>query len=632
MSIFQDEFFQAVGLSMNQLQAANNKQILNQCLIFKDKILDSNEISINWPEIKFIYAESLEQFIIEDMLLIEQIYLPQVTKIGQYCFEFSLIKYLFLQQLESVEDYCFSGCKKLLVVNLPKATRICQCGFSECDLLYSITMPQVQTIENSAFYRCISLLNLSCPSLQLTEKNSFCECFSLQQIDLPSLVIVGSGAFYNCYSLHDIKLPLVEQVDKCGFFGCSSLQTLTFPQLHSVGQFAFKLCTSLTQVEFPLIQHIVENAFGGCFALQSLNIPQVENMKFMCSLLTILTQKLDNYNAQKLSFLHNNQLTDSDINQAQDCQIVNDCLILKEKYYYPEKFMLRSDFAAVYAPKLQIASFRLFFGCKARNFYFPLLSKVDAECFCHCQFNQADFPFLLLVMRNAFNNCAIQRLTLNQAEYVLEKAFFGSTLTQVALHRAQTIPDYAFSQCLNLRELQLPGAYKLGKMAFHGCVKLKTVSLSEVQSMYHSSFSGCILHSLELSRLSTVFHHQTADLNCTVKEFTVNGKIQLGYKLFSFETEKLFNFLKSVEAQIECDCMEGCPWCQGAVRKEFKVFHAKYAAQIGFQQQARLSLKLQQESRLMQLRKEKLNVQIEKIATTPSKIDQIIKGMKLEFE
>ena len=68
------------------------------------------------------------------------------------------------------------------------------------------------------------------------------------------------------------------------------------------------------------------------------------------------------------------------MDEAKDCDIVENCLILKhEKYAYGE-FQGRKDFKFVYSDSLKVISRRMFCKCETvESIILPALSKIDED-------------------------------------------------------------------------------------------------------------------------------------------------------------------------------------------------------------------------------------------------------------
>lgn len=157
----------------------------------------------------------------------------------------------FLTQANS--SYSFQGCTNLRSIKIPAgATSIPQEAFRGCTSLQSIEIPSsVVTIGVSAFREDAALSSIVIPNSVITLLGgAFQGCSNLETVDLGnSLETIGSEAFRSCTSLQEIVIPDSVKSMTTAFKLCSLLRTITMGSgIQTLSDENFRYCDALSTV------------------------------------------------------------------------------------------------------------------------------------------------------------------------------------------------------------------------------------------------------------------------------------------------------------------------------------------------------------------------------------------------
>lgn len=122
--------------------------------------------------------------------------------------------------------------------------------------LETVVIPDsVIQIGEEAFSSCTFLKEVILPnSISQISKGLFDWCQSLQTICLPnSVAVICESAFNTCESLRDIVIPeSVKRIEDDAFGDCTSLVSVSLPKsIESIGKYSFRGCESLEQIVIP---------------------------------------------------------------------------------------------------------------------------------------------------------------------------------------------------------------------------------------------------------------------------------------------------------------------------------------------------------------------------------------------
>ena len=409
----------------------------------------------------------------------------------------------------SISRNAFSGCGNLREVNAPYVTDIGETAFADCGNLKTVTIPEDKEIKIG--YRAFA--------------NSGIEKIKVREITLVS----SSNVFEGCLSLKELSvdkwknLPTVKELFGRGE---SNLEKIEIGELYGI---VSGFCRSLAKLTEFKVRDIADpsvgdGAFCDCKALSSFVLPKevtaigekaFENTnisKFNGSAATFVGKRAFAGNTALKKFTFNNAvLTISD-------GVFDGCTALE---------------TVELAPTCKEIGWRSFAGCSALK-KIELTDKVASlgtECFAECSsLETVDFPETVeKIGEKAFRNCSsLKKIVVPETVTRIESSAFSgcsalaeitvpfigrykdsneqfsiifgqsgyalpSSLATVTVTGEGTVPDYAFSECGKIKEINFRKEIsRIGSRAFSGCLSLMKVPLAEgLKYIGDDAFSKC---------------------------------------------------------------------------------------------------------------------------------------------
>lgn len=388
-----------------------------------------------------------------------------VSALGEECFkECTTIEEVQLPAgLEKIDTACFSGCQNLKKINIPASVK--QIGFW-------------------AFTGCVALQEIQLPKgLKEIGAFTFEGCTSLAEINIPvSVKQIGLDAFSGCTTLREIQLPEELEEIGTGSFCGSALKKITIPaRVKRVGREAFSGCAALQSIVILSAKTVVKkDAFQNCpgkIIWPAGGSPE-EKMK-----------KLSEYmrNAQLMGFQTRDDVLEKYTGIESEVIVPWWVREIGPKAFAHDRTITRVDLPE----ELRRIGKDAFVGCsKLEHIDFPKgLQEIGESAFYDCD-------SLEIVCLDVGNRPQMPEMKIGSL------AFAGCTaLKGVYLSGGlQEIPEYAFSQCRNLENVEIGCAYDpdvecmehIAKGAFKGCENLKEIDLPDtVRFIEEDAFAGC---------------------------------------------------------------------------------------------------------------------------------------------
>lgn len=424
--------------------------------------------------------------------------------------------------IEYINDYAFGDCRSLTGIDIP--SQITGIGNSAFQTGLNITnvgfVEGLEYIGNSAFGNCYSLTGVSFPNtLSGIGPSSFSACYDLsgQIIYTPNLQSVGVGAFlgtdiydvvfnnhpsYNkiedstfssCAKLTGLNLvPNITEIGGSSFANCSILSGINFNEtITTIGNSAFSICGDLSGVSFPnSIEAIGDSAFFNCYDLSfvdfslNANYDTIQTSCFQgCTSLTNVLLPSNVTALGSSSFKGCSSLEYIDLNISvesigtsafENCSVLNDLDL-------PSSLLTIGEDAFKFCSEL-----------KSMSGFPENLVSIGDDAFNSCDLS--GFQSILTIPDSVTN---IGSNAFNSNDNNLSGVVLGSGLSSLS--------NNVFSNCSNLREINLENVTTIGSSAFINCLNLTGALIPPtMQFMGTSAFQNTAIESITIPNAITI--------------------------------------------------------------------------------------------------------------------------------
>ena len=170
-----------------------------------------------------------------------------------------------------IGPYAFAGNRRITRLVLPESLEwIGEGAFFGCSGLESVNFPEkLREIGARAFEKCISLREAAGAVWQ-AGPSAFAGCVSLKKVFLPKLSMLQKRLFAGCASLEECVCGNAKAAQAFCFSGCEKLTSFDFHRLYVVKEYAFEQCESLITAEFRDGACLREHAFEDCCGLEKI--------------------------------------------------------------------------------------------------------------------------------------------------------------------------------------------------------------------------------------------------------------------------------------------------------------------------------------------------------------------------
>lgn len=167
--------------------------------------------------------------------------------------------------IQGIAPYAFAGNRAVSKVVIPESVwRIGEGAFFGCSGLECVVFGDGQTTHKDLR---MSGEQRAFQGVRRIDARAFEKCSSLREID--SFVSeVGEAAFAGCIALVCARLWQVEILEKRLFSGCVSMETCLCQNAGKVREFCFSGCRTLRNFDFAHVNQIGAYAFAGCESLK----------------------------------------------------------------------------------------------------------------------------------------------------------------------------------------------------------------------------------------------------------------------------------------------------------------------------------------------------------------------------
>lgn len=413
----------------------------------------------------------------------------------------------------TIAKEAFKDCKDLTEISIPKTvTKIGGHAFKGCENL--------RTVNYNA-NNCVSAAEVVGKSVS----SAFEDCKSITTVNFGGdVVIIPEYLFWGCTGLTEITIPEnVQQIGGAAFIDCSAISKITINAIKCIrmssdnNRPAF-VGAPITTVEFgPLATTIPDYAFYGCKTLTSVTIPEnitaIGGAAFQnCPNLTTVV-----FNARNCTVAHTilgDNVTPA-FNNAAITRVEFGSMVTNIPNYIFWGCKGITD--VVFGDNIETIGQSAFYGCTSlNNIVIPEgVTSIGGRAFANCgNLNTITF--------NAVN--CVNMVTMENN--VPMPAFENKALSAVNFgNRVEIIPDYAFSNCTNLKTFTIPASVRsIGYKAFFGCKSLQSVTIpEEVTSIGGLAFADC---------------NALVDIMFNAKRCTGASKIENGQTFSAFHNSK----------------------------------------------------------------------------------------------
>lgn len=177
----------------------------------------------------------------------------------------------------SIAPYAFFANPRITSVLLPSSlSHIGEGAFWGCGALETVVFSDTPCrLGSRAFEKCISLKSVTICAEQAGDK-AFAFCTSLFHVELKGLKVLKQRLFEGCRQLKVCVCPEAEVVEDLCFSGCGSLKAFDFSRLRRIGSYSFQDCDGLTTLNLNHRILLMPHAFEDCGNVEEIQFSETD--------------------------------------------------------------------------------------------------------------------------------------------------------------------------------------------------------------------------------------------------------------------------------------------------------------------------------------------------------------------
>lgn len=418
-----------------------------------------------------------------------------------------------VSQKDVFSEYLFYKCPVLREVTISDYEIIYENMFGECPALEKVNVGNATKIGYSAFSNCTSLKHFDCNGKVDIGYMSFAGCTGLEYFDFTKVSKLGDFSFKRCTSLKSADLSNQKVIGDSCFNGCTSLTELNLSGGTKIEDHAFSGCTGLRELHIYSNINICNSAFENCTGLEKIfiedNVEYIDllertnagtyfsydifegctNVKYIyigASFLPKVQEKDIVYLAAEFFGFHN--LTGLETIEVSPnnpyYRSVDDVLYVDEGDVYILLCYPQAKKGTYYSTEKALSGVSKDFSLGEDAFYLNQNLKevhfTKSVVYPDFMNNRKDLRSQSYeLLWGSFAESTVEKVTFPKGglKTVGDSMFSGSAIRDIDLSETETIKRYAFEDCPNITELNLPFCTELKEGAFKGCKSLKSVNL-----------------------------------------------------------------------------------------------------------------------------------------------------------
>lgn len=388
--------------------------------------------------------------------------------------------------------------------------------------LKMVNLSKTSYISPNMFKNCENLLEA-----QLTNSTSTSQT--------NNYIIIGDSAFENCPKLYKVRCGQLYRIGKRAFYGDTKLYIFEIKQPQNtnltIDEYAFYGDTELKIIEVNTISNninivINKGAFKNCnnFNLSTnsklvSNITKIGDYAFMncCvdgyySLDKVKTIGMQAFENSNISLVKTKVVTSIGTNAFSNCKNLKNVEINREQ---PNNIINTiGDYAFENCTNLNRVTLTNTKSIGTRAFENDMYLNNVILYYNNISSNENNIIFT--IGTEAFNNCTnLQRFVTNNDHIgfnISTGAFKNCSELQSLPTKITAVGDYAFLNCINLRDIRLKDIKSIGNSAFKNCSLLNAVYIESntLNTIGNSAFANC-------TKLNRIINNR--NIKCKINDY-----------------------------------------------------------------------------------------------------------------